>query len=197
MRLGAHQEGTKMTRRLAKRRETALQELSDAERDYLLTGFRMPLQHTLEHEADEREAWSLHRGELLQEYAEKNGPFRRPFSWWKWQAPEPRHQIAAGPIAPLKDTAYFWGIPGFSQPPYPPFAPKFESTRAYLVRLALPLTPEERVAIRKSVDEFEEGVYPGQEERSAEDWRRWTDSLLSDGARITEQTNVVKSNHPE
>jgi len=82
-------------------------------------------------------AWWELREKLLPTWIEQH-PGTRPYAWWKFEAPEPRRQVAPGPesIGPANwfgCPSSFQGVPGDGM---------FETEGEYLDRLGL-LTPHE------------------------------------------------------
>jgi len=161
------------------KRDTPASILTEQERDLLLTGFRFP-KKTLADPAAELAAWRAHRAEIMDLCREELGPFRRPYAWWEYDAPGPRLELAAGRIKAHPEHGLYFGMPRmFDRQPMPPDGPRYESTRAYLVRLNLPLTPEERALLRRTEDPDPAGVYVGQETQTIAEWKKWLDWCLA------------------
>lgn len=87
-----------------------------------------------------RAVWEDHGREFLEKYVAQH-PGRRPFAWWRFEAPEPRRRLGGTgtPISPQ----LFFGMPSVYGEDYDTAnPPKFESQAAYLRRLHL-LRPDE------------------------------------------------------
>jgi hypothetical protein len=90
------------------------------------------------------EAWEDLRDELVAEHIAQE-PGTRPWAWWRWEAPEPRRQISAGP-EPVLDHGLWFGKPRCYRG-VPP-SNMFESEADFLDRLNL-LTSAERASLNR------------------------------------------------
>ncbi len=96
-----------------------------------------------------RSLWREHSAELLAEFVAQN-PGRRPWSWWAFDATEPRRQISGTGTLLTEHfrnmrTPLDRGVPLFDSID-PSDAPTFESEPSYLLRLGL-FAPGERERI--------------------------------------------------
>jgi len=138
-----------------KRRRDAGAVLSAERAEALLSG--VDAFHLYRSEARMRLDWQANREELTRRCAEKFGPGRRPWAWWKFAAPEPRRRIGGEGVAAV-DTAecpvwakkWSWGRPVVWDNDYGD-EPEgwFETQRDYLIRHNL-LTPEEKRLLKVS-----------------------------------------------
>lgn len=157
-------------RRVMQKRATALGELTEFQRLSLLLA--MP-PGAFRNQEEEREAWEANKDTLLREFLQLKGLFKRPKCWWAYEAREARKLISDPKGLIISWNRLYLGMPDqFYRPPVPPDGPRFESTRAYLLRLNLPLLPPEQDE-REKPDPFRDGIYPGQEERTPAQWREW------------------------
>jgi len=90
------------------------------------------------------QAFRHHEEMLIREYV-KDFPGRRPWSWWRWTAKEPR-KILAGTGKPELTAITYQGFPLAIHEVQEEDPPMFESQAAYLHRLRL-LSEEERKAL--------------------------------------------------
>ncbi len=123
--------------------------LDEATRTYLLTGERekgnvrlfMLANPSIAGREKLKEVWEIHKTELIREWVLAY-PCSRPWCWWLFEAPEPRHKVGGKGITmhehfPSYKHRLELGIPldWFEFDPADP--PAFESQAAYLQRLGL------------------------------------------------------------
>jgi hypothetical protein len=132
-----------------------------------------------------QQLWNDHRDAILVDWLQAR-PGRRPWSWWSWDAREPRRVVSGAelllPVIEPDDWAWVWrttfGVPAFRQVrDVAAGDPRIESEAAYLARLDL-LTPDERAALPADAFEPQTIAIPTKE---------WRPGACADSTSATRQ----------
>lgn len=111
--------------------------LSEVAREQLLTGQDFFNDKPFASEQEQLQVWKAHRTELLEEWQKDNGLFTRPWSWWRYEAPELREVVGEdGP--PLDPEPGSWGKHRYGH------GEIYETEKSYFLRHPELQTTEER-----------------------------------------------------
>jgi hypothetical protein len=135
-----------MPRRIALERRGLVGELTERQREILLSGndwFDGPLGPAFEDDGAIRQAWEEHGSELLEQHI-ATSPGTRPYAWWRYDSNGGSRKQLGGVGTPLTGHGLYLGMPDKYGMDYDcSNAPKVESECSYLKRHNL-LTEVER-----------------------------------------------------